>query len=222
MYEEKRSFSAWFELWVGTIILFPFSATGGPCLNTELKPVVVKSAARQVVLIGANQQTNQIKLASSTQITVSGGKVAVSWFNWQTSTPTTESTFHQQTSPLLMNNIWNEELIHIGSKKRKHWYNSNTLLAGWQVGLGEIKRIIRPFMDDLKGLSAKLHCIDAAFDGQVFIAPTLIFIFHRTTHLHINCFASFHTGQKLLLNIETPFHIIFCISFNPIKLFLFQ
>ena len=77
-------------------------------------------------------------------------------------------------------------------------------------------------MDDLKGLSAKLHCIDAAFDGQVFIAPTLIFIFHRTTHLHINCFASFHTGQKLLLNIETPFHIIFCISFNPIKLIFFQ
>ena len=76
-------------------------------------------------------------------------------------------------------------------------------------------------MDDLKGLSAKLHCIDAAFDGQVFIAPSLIFIFHRTTHLHINCFASFHTGQKLLLNIETPFHIIFCISFNPIKLFFF-
>ena len=54
MYEEKRSFSAWFELWVGTIILFPFSATVGPCLNTELKPVDVKSAARQVVLIGAN------------------------------------------------------------------------------------------------------------------------------------------------------------------------
>ena len=42
------------KLWVGTIILFPFSATGGPCLNTELKPVDVKSAARQVVLIGAN------------------------------------------------------------------------------------------------------------------------------------------------------------------------
>ena len=53
-------------------------------------------------------------------------------------------------------------------------------------------------MDDLKGLSAKLHCIDAAFDGQVFIAPSLIFIFHRTTHLHINCFASFRTGQKIV------------------------
>ena len=28
--------------------------------------------------------------------------------------------------------------------------------------------------------------------------------------------------KKLLLNIETPFHIIFCISFNPIKLIFFQ
>ena len=53
-------------------------------------------------------------------------------------------------------------------------------------------------MDDLKGFSAKLHCIDAAFDGQVFIAPSLIFIFHRTTHLHINCFVSFHASQKIV------------------------
>ena len=59
-------------------------------------------------------------------------------------------------------------------------------------------------MDDLKGLSAKLHCIDAAFDGQVFIAPTLIFI-HRATHLHINCFATFHTGQKK----KRPFTLYF-------------
>ena len=120
------------KLWVGTIILFPFSATGGPCLNTELKPVDVKSAARQVVLIGANQQTNQIKLASSTQITVSGGKVAVSWFNWQTSTPTTESTFHQQTSPLLMNNIWNLIIIN----------NNQFILALKRENTGIIQHIV--------------------------------------------------------------------------------